>query len=143
LRCARATLKFRGGGCTPPLLQARLDSPARAFERVLKAGSRCADSKAATFCANVLELLPAVWRFVVTEGVEPTNNHAERLLRRGVLWRKNAFGSHSEAGCRFVERMLTVVQTRRLQGRSVLGYLYEALVAHRKGLPAPSLLAAE
>jgi transposase len=81
--------------------------------------------------------------FVVSEGVEPTNNHAERVLRRGVLWRKNAFGCQSAAGCRFVERMLTVVQTRRLQGRSVLGYLYEALLAHRKGLPAPSLLAAE
>jgi hypothetical protein len=97
----------------------------------------------ATFCANLLALVPARWRFVVTEGVEPTNNHAERLLRRGVLWRKNAFGSHREEGCRFVERLLTVVQTRRLQGRSVLGYLYEALVAHRSGLPSPSLLAVE
>jgi transposase len=134
---------FRGGGCDRQELQAWLDRPARAFERVLKAGRRCADAKAATFCVNVLELLPAVWRFVVSEGVEPTNNHAERVLRRGVLWRKNAFGSQSEAGCRFVERMLTVVQTRRLQGRSVLTYLYEALVAHRKGLPVPSLLPAE
>ena len=133
---------FRGGG-DRRRLQRRLDRPARELERVLRAGRRCADAKAATFCGNVLALLPAVWRFVVTEGVEPTNNHAERLLRLGVLWRKNAFGSHSEAGCRFVERMLTVVQTRRLQGRSVLSYLYEALVAHRNGLPAPSLLAAQ
>jgi transposase len=134
---------FRGGGCSRQQLQARLDGPARAFERVLRAGRRCADRKAAMFCANVLELLPAVWRFVVSAGVEPTNNHAERVLRRGVLWRKNAFGCQSAAGCRFVERMLTVVQTRRLQGRSVLGYLYDALLAHRKGLPAPSLLTAE
>jgi hypothetical protein len=88
-------------------------------------------------------VLPAVWRFVVTEGVEPTNNHAERLLRRGVLWRKNAFGSHSAAGCRFVERLLTVVQTRRLQGRFVLRYLQEAVLAHRNGQPAPSLLVAQ
>jgi transposase len=71
------------------------------------------------------------------EGVEPTNNHIERVLRLAVLWRKNALGSQSEAGCRFVERPLTVVQTRRLQGRSVLDYLYEALVAHCAGLPAP------
>ena len=134
---------FRGGGGDRWTLQDRLEGPAREWERLLKAGRRCADTKAATFCANVLELLPALWRFVVSEGVEPTNNHAERVLRRGVLWRKNAFGSHSAVGCRFVERLLTVVQTRRLQGRSVLGYLYEALVAHRKGLPAPSLLAAE
>ena len=89
------------------------------------------------------ELLPAVWRFVVTEGVEPTNHHAERLLRRGVLGRKNAFGSSSAAGCRFVERMLTVVQTRRLQGRPVLPYLHQALSAHRHGRPAPSLRSAE
>jgi hypothetical protein len=49
-------------------------------------------------------------------------------------------GSQSEAGCRFVERLLTVVQTRRLQGRPVLDYLHEALVAHRANLPAPQLL---
>jgi transposase len=134
---------FRGGGGDRGQLQVRLESTARAFERTLKAGRRCADRKAATFCANVLEILPAVWRFVVTEGVEPTNNHAERVLRRGVLWRKNAFGSQSEAGCRFVERMLTVVQTRRLQKQSVLDYLYEAVVAHRQGLRAPSLVAAQ
>lgn len=80
---------------------------------------------------------------MVTEGVEPTNNHAERLPRRGVLWRKNAFGCHSAAGCRLVERVLTAVQTRRLRGRSVLRFLYQAVVAHRNGLPAPSLLVAE
>jgi transposase len=131
---------FRGGGCDRKGLQRRLDGVARELERVLRSGRRCADRKAATFCANLLGLLPAVWRFVVTDGVEPTNNHAERLLRRGVLWRKNAFGSHSVAGCRFVERLLTVVQTRRLQGKSALDYLYAALVAHRNGLPAPSLL---
>jgi transposase len=134
---------FRGGGFGRRALQNHLDGEARELERLLKAGRRCADAKAAAFCANVLALLPAVWRFVVTDGIEPTNNHAERLLRRGVLWRKNAFGCHSASGCRFVERMLTVVQTRRLQGRSVLRYLYEALAAHRNGLPAPSLLSAE
>ncbi len=134
---------FRGGGIDRLALQGRLDGDAQELERLLRAGRRCADAKAATFCENVLGLLPAVWRFVVTEGVEPTNNHAERLLRRGVLWRKNCYGSRSEAGCRFVERLLTVVQTRRLQERSVLRYLYEALVAHRSGLPSPSLLSAD
>src|SRR4051794_20004372 len=101
---------FRGGGIDRRALQERLDGDAQELERWLRSGCRCADGKAAAFCANVLELLPAVWRFVVTEGVEPTNNHAERLLRRGVLWRKNSYGSHSEGGCRFVERLLTVVQ---------------------------------
>jgi transposase len=64
-------------------------------------------------------------------------------LRRGVLWRKNAFGCHSAEGRRFVERILTAVQTLRLQGRPVLRYLHDALVAHRNGLPAPSLLPAD
>jgi transposase len=133
---------FRGGTFGRRALQNHLDGPARELERRLRSGRRCADAKAATFCENLLGLLPAAGRFVVTDGVEPTNNHAERLLRRGVLWRRTAFGCTSEAGCRFVERLLTVVQTRRLQGRSVLRYLYEALVAHRDGLPAPSLLSA-
>jgi len=131
---------FRGGTFGRRALQNHLDGEARQFERLLQRGCRCADTKAAAFCANVLALLPAVWRFVVTEGIEPTNNHAERLLRRGVLWRKNAFGCHSAEGCRFVERILTAVQTLRLQGRPVLRYLHDALVAHRNSLPAPSLL---
>ena len=131
---------FRGGTFGRRALQNHLDAEAWEFERLLEAGCGCADTKAAAFCENVLALLPAVWRFVVTEGIEPTNNHAERLLRRGVLWRKNAFGCHSEGGCRFVERILTAVQTLRLQGRPVLRYLHEALVAHRNGLKAPSLL---
>jgi transposase len=74
------------------------------------------------------------------EGVEPTNNHAERILRLGVLSRKNAVGCHSAEGCRFVERMLTVVQTLRLQERPLLDFLYLAIVAHRFGLPSPQLL---
>ena len=76
----------------------------------------------------------------VRGGVASANNHAARILRLGMLWRKNAFGCHSAAGCRFVERMLTVVQTLRLQNRPVLDYLHRAIVAHRAGLPAPQLL---
>ncbi len=85
---------------------------------------------------------PALWLFAAVEGVEPTNNDAKRILRLGVLWRKNAFGCHGAGGCRFVERMLmlTVVQTLRLQKRPVLVNLHRAIVAHRAGLPAPQLL---
>ncbi len=66
---------------------------ARRLDRVLSAGRRCADGPTATFCANRLGLWPALWLFTLEDGVEPTNNHAERLLRRGVLWRKRSFGS--------------------------------------------------
>jgi transposase len=131
---------FRRGELDRPGLQARVERMARELQSTLERGRGCADSKAATFCANVLALYPALWLFAAIEGVEPTNNHAERILRLGVLWRKNAFGSHSAAGCRFVERMLTVVQTLRLQKRPVLDYLVRAVKAHRSGLPAPQLL---
>ncbi len=114
--------------------------PRTPLHEALERGRGCADAKSATFCTNLLALEPALWTFAQVEGVEPTNNHAERLLRSGVPWRKNAFGCHSEAGCRFVEQMLTVVQTLRLQKRPVLDYLYQALVAHRSGLPAPALV---
>jgi transposase len=121
-------------------LQRGLEPVARELHEALERGCGCADAKSATFCANLLTLEPALWTFAAVAGVEPTNNHAERLLRGGVLWRKNAFGCHSAAGCRFAERMLTVVQTLRLQKRPVLDYLYRALVAHRSGTPAPALL---
>ena len=112
----------------------------RDVRELLEQGSACGCAKTAATCRELLAIEPALWTFVRVEGVEPTNNHIERVLRLAVLWRKKSLGSQSEAGCRFVERLLTVVQTRRLQGRPVLDYLYEALVAHRAGLPAPKLV---
>ena len=85
-------------------------------------------------------MYPALWTFVVVDGVEPTNNHAERVQRLAVLYRKNCFGCHSDSGCRFVERLLTVVQTLRLQKRPILQYLKEALTAHRNGQVVPRLV---
>lgn len=131
---------FRGGGLTRLELERRLEPTGQRLEAVLRAGRTCADETAATFCANLLELWPALWRFVITDGVEPTNNHAERVLRKGVLWRKNAFGSQSAAGCRFVERLLTVTQTLRLQDRHVLTFLRDSLTAHRQGQSPPQLI---
>ena len=121
-------------------LQAVLDRVAGAPRAALERGCGCADAKAATSCEDLLALDPALWLFAACEGVEPTNNHAERIVRGGVLWRKNAFGSHREGGCRFAEGMLTVVPTLRLQHRSVLAYLEQAITAHRRGEPAPKLL---
>ena len=94
-------------------------------------GGGARTSKAATFFANVLALLPAVWRFVVSEGVEPTNNHAERVLRRGCC-RGRTPRLPERGGVPFRGTDDTVVQTRRLQGRSVLDYLYDALVTSQR-----------
>jgi transposase len=106
---------------------------------LLEQGAAGICTKTAGVCAEILKLEPALWTFAQHEGVEPTNNAVERALRPAVLKRKRSFGSYSEAGCRFVERLLSVTQTLRLRQRCVLDYLVEALVAHRHGLPAPAL----
>jgi transposase len=91
-------------------------------------------------CRNILKVEPALWTFVDQEGVEPTNNAAERALRRGVIWRRRSFGTQSENGSRFVERILTVVTSLRQQKRDVLDYLTEACKARTRGSFPPSLL---
>jgi transposase len=132
--------EFQAGQCTREQLQEKMAPIMRSMNLVLVEGWFGEDKAVATFCGNLLELETALWTFVTTEGVEPTNNFMERLLRRAVLWRKRSFGSWSEGGCRFVERILTVVQTRRLQGKNVLDYLHDAVLAHRAGQPCPKLL---
>jgi len=131
---------YRGGGITWAQMDDRMLAPALALLDVLQTGRRSRDRKLARFCAGVLKVYAALWTFAAVKGVEPTNNHAERVQRLAVLWRKNCFGCHSDSGCRFVERLLTVVQTLRLQGRSVLQYLKEALIAYRTGQATPKLV---
>jgi transposase len=133
--------RVRDGTLQRRTLQRRVGWLREDFRAELRAGAACACAKTAGTCRELLAVEEALWTFVRLEGVAPTNNHAERLLRPAVLWRKNSFGCQSDSGCRFVERLLTVVQTLRLRGRGVLAYLCEAIAAHRAGLPAPKLLA--
>jgi len=109
---------------------------------LLREGAGLACAKTRHTCENVLKLEVALWTFVRVEGVEPTNNSAERRLRRAVLWRRRSFGTQSEAGSRFVERVLTAVTTLRQQNRDVLreAYLTEACAAAIRSDPPPSLL---
>jgi len=88
----------------------------------------------------VLALAPALWTFVEVPGVEPTNTAAERPLRPAVLWRRKSFGTHSAAGSRLAERLLTVAATLKAQHRNIVDYVTQACIAALHGLPAPSLL---
>lgn len=97
-------------------------------------------AKTVRTCQQLLKVESALWTFVTAEGVEPTNNAAERALRPAVLWRKNSFGSQSAEGSLFVSRMLTVITSLRAQNRPVLEYLVQACRAKRRGQSAPSLL---
>jgi transposase len=107
---------------------------------LLRQGTSCTQSGTAGTCRDILKREAALWTFVDVEGVEPTNNLAERQIRPGVLWRNSSFGTQSEAGSRFVERIMTVVSTLKQQGRNPLDYLTEACDAANRGRSAPSLL---
>jgi transposase len=107
---------------------------------LLRLGTTCAHPKTVATCRDILKREAALWTFVHVAGVEPTNNLAERLIRPGVLWRKRSFGTQSQAGSRFTERIMTVVATLKQQHRNVLDYLVEACDAANWGRPAPSLL---
>ena len=87
----------------------------------------------------MLALAPALWTFVEVPGVEPTNTAAERPLRPAVLWRRKSFGTHSAAGSRLAERLLTVAATLKAQHRHIVDYVTQACIAALHGLPAPSL----
>jgi transposase len=93
-------------------------------------------------CADILEHRAALWTFIDCDGVEPTNNHAERELRAFVLWRKRSFGTQSDRGNRFAERLMTVAHTARKQHRNVLAFLTTCCTAALSGERAPPLLAA-
>jgi transposase len=94
-------------------------------------------SKAQGIARDLLRQWKSLWTFVSEPGVVPTNNAAEQAVRKAVLWRKGSFGANSEAGCRYVERMLTLVGTARLRGIGLLNWMTLALNAQLQGNPAP------
>jgi transposase len=99
------------------------------------ASKRCT-SRARGTARDLLGRWNSLWLFLKAEGVEPTNNRAERALRRAVLWKKGSFGSRSESGCRFVERILSITGTGKLRGVPILQWLTEAVRSARSGTPA-------
>jgi transposase len=118
-----------------------IDFERRWREEVAK-GQVCGCARAERLCRELHRLDQALWQFSQVEGVEPTNNAAEQALRHGVLWRKSSYGTASEAGSTFVERILSVVGTCRLQGRNVWEYVSQCCEASLQQSPPPSLLPA-
>lgn len=111
-----------------------------AFREALRAGTYCPCPKTAATCRELLTVEPALWTFVRREGLEPTNNAAERALRHAVQWRKTSYGTDSPTGSHFVENLLTVVATCRQQERNILEYLTQCCQALSAGALPPSLL---
>lgn len=106
----------------------------------LQSGAACACAKTAGTCREILAVEASLWTFARVAGVEPTNNGAEREVRHAVCWRKTSFGTASEDGSRFVERILTVIASCRRQNRNVLEFLTRAVTAARTEENVPTLL---
>ena len=112
----------------------------RELKALLERGSKGRRNKLTWgFSKNLLKIWPALWTFVEVEGVEPTNNRAERALRGPVIYRKLSLGSQSERGETTTQRLPSASVTCRLQGRSLFAYLAEVLGARVRGDPAPLL----
>lgn len=123
------------------LIQYIENGPKKDLEIWLKAGFIHEDTltKTKATCGNFLNRFKDMWLFVYKEGVEPTNNAAERSLRFGVIWRKLSYGTQSEVGERFVERVMTVVMTLKIQAQNSFNYFTDCFKAFIHGGPAPPI----
>src|SRR5512135_1462018 len=139
-RLVRHWHRVRDGTLQWGAFQDRMSRLRREVKHALEEGTRCSCAPTAAPCFEILKVEAGLWTFAWVEGVEPTNNAAERALRHAVIWRRISGGTDSVRGSRFVERMLTVVAACRQQGRNVLEYLTSCFEVDRRGQAPPSLL---
>ncbi|HDZ01573.1 MAG TPA: hypothetical protein ENH52_08940, partial [Nitrospirae bacterium] len=109
-------------------------------ERHLKAYKDSQERRVRTLSRKLLKQLDNLFPFIFHEGVEPTNNLAERGIRPAVQWRKICFGNRSDNGAVLTSRLLTATRTCWLQRRNPLEFLVDAITAFRSSIPTPSLL---
>lgn len=125
--------------------RARLQAEIAPIQTELRALLEAASPKKARnrwhrqFANNLLKVWPALWTFTTVEGIEPTNNPAERSLRAPVIHRKLSHGTRSKDGERFAERALSAAATCRLQHRSLFAYLSDLITTNNRGDPFPQL----
>lgn len=131
--------RVRDGTLTWQTFQRRMEPLMKQTEKLLADGANCGQSLSGR-CRRIFNQRQYLWTFVQDARVEPTNNLAERVVRQGVLWRKGSFGTQSERGERYVERILTVCATCRLQGQSVIEYLRSICYCHLNDIAIPSLI---
>jgi transposase len=132
--------RVRDGTLTREQFEKRMRGVERTVGQLLREAALRAEKKTAGMAREILQWEKCLWTFVDVPGLEPTNNFGERCIRHAVMYRKTSFGTQSEQGSRFVERIFTVTTTLKLQGRDVLAFLTDTLAAHRRGLRGPSLL---
>jgi transposase len=132
--------RYRDGTITRAGLKRLMHPIRQEVESLLLRGECSGNSRLKGMCQELYDHRAWLWTFLEVDGIEPTNNASERSLRHAVIWRKLSFGTQSTRGSRFVETILTVVETCRQQSRSVFDFVAQAVQAHFDGQPAPSLL---
>ena len=106
----------------------------------VEAGERCATPALARLCATVLDIWPTLWNFTEHADAEATNNRCERAIRHAVLWRRTSNGTQTDEGERFIERILSIRETCRLNNQPLHGYLVDVHQARLHGQPIPTPL---
>lgn len=134
---------FKTGKLDRTTLAARMAPLQKQVEATLERAVAADIAGLSGSCADILEHRKALWTFVAEDGVEPTNNHAERELRDFVLWRKRSYGTQSERGNLFAERIMTVTHTARKQKTNVFEFLTACCRALTSGAKPPLLFAAQ
>ena len=135
--------KVKSGKLSRRKFRKRLPYYKHQIEDLLREGASMPNGKTARrTCIRLLNLRRHLWTFAHIKDIEPTNNAAERAIRPAVLWRKGSFGTHSEQGSRFAERILTVrASLKKQKGRALLGFLTQACQAALSSkVKPPSLL---
>lgn len=132
--------QFKDGHIDQKTLQKKTRPIKTFIEGLLRQGRRSKNKNTAGTCRNILSYGSALWRFLEIDGVEPTNNLAERMIRTIAIWRKTSFGTQSKKGSLYMERIMTVVATCKLQKRNILAYLTSAVKSYIEKSAFPSLL---
>ena len=128
---------YREGQISKKMRDARLRRRKKRLEIQLVDGLANGNDELSGLCDRLLKELDKIWTFSQYTNVDPTNNLAERDLRKLVLWRKRSYGTRSERGKRFVERISSIAATARKAKRNVLAYVTESVQSFYLGKPSP------
>lgn len=131
--------EYREGNITKKQRNIRLGHAKRRVGYWLDDGFANGSDKLSSLCDNIINGFHKLWTFTKVEGMEPTNNLAERDLRKLVIWRRKSYGTRSGRGERFVARFTTVAETLKRNGVSVLRYVEKALRCTYRGEPPPEI----
>ncbi|VAX38628.1 hypothetical protein MNBD_PLANCTO02-953, partial [hydrothermal vent metagenome] len=131
--------RYRDGKIKRSTMRRHISKLKRRVEKALQAGATQLTGKPRGKCRHILKRFNSLWTFCDHADVEPTNNVSERALRHAVIWRKLSFGTQSESGSRFVETLLSIIETCRQQKRNVFAFVTATLESHFENKQPPKL----